>query len=82
LFYPKAFAMKASNAPSLSVKDFLSLFEMFSSQERMTIASSIQQKTLAQRWDALGKRLPDTGISEDEVMEEVKAVRSRRYGRG
>lgn len=73
--------MRASNAPSLSVSDFLSLFERFSSLERMAIANAIQQKTLVQRWDALRNRLPDTGISEEEVMLEVKAVRNERHAR-
>lgn len=61
---------------------FLSLFELFSNRDKKRIADVIQRRTLADRWADLETRLPDTDISEEDVMAEVKAVRQKRHGKG
>lgn len=67
---------------ALSVSKFLSLFELFSNRDKKRIADVIQRRTLADRWADLETRLPDTDISEEDVMAEVKAVRQKRHGKG
>jgi len=73
--------MKAKEINTLNVNDFLSMFDLFSNKEQLKIATVIQKKTLAERWNELKKRLPDTGISEEGVVKELKAVRNKRYGK-
>ena len=73
--------MRIKPSNTISINDFLSLFDMFSNKEQLKIATVIQQKTLAERWNELTKRLPDVNISEEEVVKEVKAVRNLRYGK-
>jgi len=73
--------MKARESNVFNVNDFLSMFDLFSNKEQLKIASVIQKKTIAERWNELKKRLPDTGISEEEVVKELKAVRNKRYGK-
>lgn len=73
--------MKSKSSNIISINDFLSMFEMFSNKEQLKIASFIQKKTLAERWNELNKRLPEIDISEEEVIKEVKAVRTLRYGK-
>lgn len=67
---------------ALSVSKFLSLFELFSNRDKKRIADVIQRRALADRWADLETRLPDTDISEEDVMAEVKAVRQKRHGKG
>lgn len=54
------------------------LFNQFSKEEQIQIAEKISLQTFADRWALLDEELPDTDeLSEEEIMEEVKAV---RYG--
>ncbi len=70
------------NSDSINVKDltvakFLSLFNQFSRAEQKQIAKEIWGKTFAEQWQLLDAELPDVEMSEEEILEELRAV---RYG--
>ena len=65
-------------AEKISVPRFLTLFKKFSSSEKLKIAEQIDQETFAERWVFLDSELPDIEISDEEIMDEVRAV---RYGK-
>lgn len=63
----------------MGVKEFLALFDQFSTEEQMKIAQKIALQTFAARWAAMDKVLPDVEeFSETDIVAEVKAV---RYGK-
>ena len=62
----------------ISVPRFLTMFKKFSSSEKITIAEQIDQETFAERWKFLDAQLPNIEISDEEIMDEVRAV---RYGK-
>ena len=64
-------------AGKLSVIEFLELFKQFSKTEQLSIAEKINALTFKQQWELLNVELPDVEISDEEIMEEVRAV---RYG--
>ncbi len=65
------------NPMDLTVACFLALFNQFSRAEQIQIAKKIWEKTFAEQWAALDAELPDIEMSEEEIMEELMAV---RYG--
>lgn len=67
-----------TEAEKISVPRFLTLFRKFSSSEKVKIAEQIDQETFAERWTFLDSDLPDIEISEEDIMDEVRAV---RYGK-
>lgn len=60
-----------------SVSKVLQLFNMLSKSEQLEIAEKIGKKTFKERWILMDELLPNVEISEEEVMNEVRAV---RYG--
>jgi hypothetical protein len=60
-----------------SVSKVLQLFNMLSKSEQIEIADKIDQQTFKERWQILDKLLPDSNISEEDIMHEVRAI---RYG--
>ena len=56
----------------------LQLFSKLSKPEQLAVFEQISEQTFAQRWNLMDTELPDSDISEDEIMEEVRAV---RYGK-
>lgn len=62
----------------LTVPRFLTIFKKFSPSEKRKIAEQINQQTFAERWEILDAELPDGSISDEEIMNEVRAV---RYGK-
>jgi hypothetical protein len=60
-----------------SVNKVLQLFNMLSKSEQLAVADKIEMQTFEKRWQIADDLLPDSGFDEDDVMEEVKAV---RYG--
>jgi hypothetical protein len=62
----------------ITVPRFLTIFKKFSPSEKIKIAEQIDQQTFADRWALLDAELPDSGLSEDKIMTEVRAV---RYGK-
>ncbi len=69
--------MKVENE-KITVPDYLTMFEKFSPSEKLKIAEKISQKAFAERWKMLDAELPDVEISDEEIMDEVRAV---RYGK-
>ncbi len=67
-----------SNLQDLTIAQFLTLFSRFSRAEQEQIARAIWKKTFASQWQLLDKELPDADISEEEILEELRAV---RYGK-
>lgn len=65
------------NPQDLTVARFLALFELFPRTEQLKIARTLWQKTFAEQWMKLDAELPDTDISDDEILTELMAV---RYG--
>lgn len=62
----------------ITVPRFLTLFKNFSPSEKIKIAEQIDQQTFADRWTLLDAELPDSELSDEEIMNEVRAV---RYGK-
>ena len=65
------------NPQDLTIAKFLALFNQFSRAEQVQIARKIWEKTFAEQWKQLDAELPDVEISDEEVMQELMAV---RYG--
>ncbi len=59
----------------ITVPDYLTIFEKFSPSEKLKIAEKINQQTFSERWKMLDAELPDVEISDQEIMDEVRAVR-------
>lgn len=55
----------------------LKLFNKLSKSEQLVVLEQISRQTSAQHWNLINCELPDADITEDEIMEEVRAV---RYG--
>jgi len=55
----------------------LQLFNKLSKPEQLAVFEQISEQTFAQRWNLMDSELPDADITEEEIMEEVRAV---RYG--
>lgn len=62
----------------VTIPRFMDYFYQFTKKQQSDIVNEINQATFSQRWSALDKILPDTEISEDEIMKQVKAVRNGR----
>jgi len=60
-----------------SVNEVLQLFNMLSKPEQLEIADKINKQTFKERWMLMDALLPNVEMSEEEIMEEVRAV---RYG--
>ena len=65
------------NPRDLTIAKFLTLFNQFSRAQQVEIARTIWEKTFAEQWQSLDEALPDADITEEEVLEELMAV---RYG--
>jgi hypothetical protein len=59
----------------ITVPEFLTLFKKFSAKERLQIAERISRQTFEARWKMLDAELPEVEISDEEIMNEVRAVR-------
>lgn len=62
---------------TIKLNKFLQLFNQLSRPEQLAVADKISEQTFAQRWNLMDAQLPDKDLTEDEIMEEVRAV---RYG--
>lgn len=62
----------------ISVPRFLTIFKKFSPSEKIKIAEQIDRPTFTDRWTHLDAELPDSEMSDDDIMAEVRAV---RYGK-
>jgi hypothetical protein len=60
-----------------SVNKVLQLFNMLSKSEQLEIADRIDKFTFEERWQIIDNALPNSELSEDDIMKEVRAI---RYG--
>jgi len=60
-----------------SVDKFLQLFNTLSKSEQLEIAEKIDMQTFETRWLSVDLSLPNSDISDDDIMKEVGAI---RYG--
>lgn len=57
----------------------LRLLEQLPPEEKLKIANLLRAQVAKEQWRALSKQLPDVpGVSMEEIVEEVKAVRRTR----
>jgi hypothetical protein len=64
---------------TIDEKQLLSLLEQLPSEEKIKIANILRAQVAKEQWRALSKQLPDVpGISMEEIVAEVKAVRRAR----
>ncbi|MBX3296451.1 MAG: hypothetical protein KF762_12155 [Acidobacteria bacterium] len=59
----------------ISVPRFMNIFKKFSASDKIKIADQINRETFEARWKLLDAELPDVELSEQEIMDEVRAVR-------
>lgn len=64
------------NAGQVNVVSFMSYFRRFSKKQQSRIAEQINETTFRERWMELDKELPDINMNEEEIMNEVRAVRN------
>ena len=73
----ESLTLEFSGGKKIGIKEFLLLFNQFSKEEQIKIAEKIARQTFADRWVLLDEELPDTDeLTEEEIMAEIKAVRS------
>jgi len=65
-------------AEKITVPRFLNMFRRFTPSEKIEIAEQIDRQTFNDRWNLLDAELPDSEMSDEEIMNEVRAV---RYGK-
>jgi hypothetical protein len=63
---------------NITMEQFIMMFQRFPKQEQKKIATQISELTFAEQWKEMDKNLPDAELSEEEIMQEVLAV---RYGK-
>jgi hypothetical protein len=60
---------------TVSVSKVLQLFNMLSKPEQLEIADQIEKQTFKERWQIMDKSLPDSNLSEEDIVQEVRAIR-------
>jgi hypothetical protein len=60
-----------------SVDKVLQLFNKLSKSQQLEIADRIDEQTFEARWTLADRSLPTSGMSDEDIMNEVRAV---RYG--
>jgi hypothetical protein len=60
-----------------SINRVLKLFNLLSKSEQLEIAEKISKQTFEERWQMLDSQLPNVEFSEEDIINEVRAV---RYG--
>ncbi|HCA57880.1 MAG TPA: hypothetical protein DEP46_07865 [Blastocatellia bacterium] len=64
-----------TDTEKISVPRFMNIFKKFSASDKIKIADQINRETFEARWKLLDAELPDVELSEQEIMDEVRAVR-------
>jgi hypothetical protein len=62
----------------ISVPRFLNIFKKFSASDKLKIADQIDRETFEVRWKQLDAELPDIPMSDQEIVDEVRALRYAR----
>ena len=60
-----------------SVNKVLQLFNMLSKSDQLEIAERIDMQTFEGRWQLADHSLPNVELTDDDIMNEVRAI---RYG--
>lgn len=58
-----------------AINKVLQLFNMLSRPEQLEIAGIIEMQTFEDRWKLADRSLPNVALSDDDIMNEVRAVR-------
>ncbi len=64
----------------LSLQQLYQIVARFSVEQQLAIADHIKKQALAVKWNQFAQTMPsvEPDISEQEIMEEIKAVRAER----
>ena len=65
---------------NLSLQQLYQIVARFSVEQQLAIADHIKKQALAVKWNQFAKTMPtvEPDISEQEIIDEVKAVRAER----
>lgn len=65
---------------NLSLQQLYQMVARFSVEQQLAIADHIKKQALAVKWNQFAKSMPtvEPDISEQEIIEEIKAVRAER----
>ncbi len=65
----------------LSFNDLISLFDRLPSRQKIVLFETLRMKAFREGWLRLAKEIPQAGISDAEIMQEIKAVRRSRHAK-
>lgn len=73
----------ATQNTNLSLQQLYQIVAQFSIEQQLTIAEHIKKQALAAKWNQFAQTMPsdEPDISEQEIMQEIKAVRAERRGK-
>ena len=60
---------------TVSINKILQLFNRLPKADQLEIAERINKQTFEERWQSLDNQMPNSMLSEEEIMTEVRAVR-------
>lgn len=63
---------------TIGINRILTLFNQLFRSEQIKVAEQISLQTFNDRWNLLDQELPDTELSEEVIMEEVRNVRYKK----
>lgn len=67
----------------LSLQQVYQLVAQFSIEQQLSIAEHIKKHALAAKWEQFAQTMPtdEPDISDEEIIREIKAVRTERRGK-
>lgn len=67
----------------LSLQQLYQIVAQFSIEQQFTIAEHIKKQALAAKWKQFTETMPtdEPNISDEEIIQEIKAVRAERRGK-
>lgn len=67
----------------LSLQQLYQIVAQFSIEQQLTIAEHIKKQALAAKWNQFAETMPtdEPDISDEEIIQEIKAVRAERRGK-
>ena len=68
---------------NLSLQQLYQIVAQFSIEQQLTIAEHIKKQALAAKWNQFAQTMPadEPDISDEEIIQEIKAVRAERRGK-
>jgi hypothetical protein len=69
-----------SQNTNLSLQQLYQIVARYSVEQQLAIAEHIKKQALAVKWNQFAQTMPtvEPGISEEEIIEEIKVVRAER----